>query len=145
MCVLSVRFFVAHVLGVQTARKRKTSACPAEKGLRSPLANGTPLHPIPAFHGQRSRANYSPWGRKESDITEHTHGLHRCAISESSFGWQYAAWIVGMGWEEPRTMPSNTVVTRHLHFKLNRIKNFVFQLFQHFKCSAATCGWWLPY
>ena len=38
MCVHSVRFFVAHVLGVQTARKRKTSACPAEKGLRSPLA-----------------------------------------------------------------------------------------------------------
>ena len=25
------------------------------------------------FHGQRSLVGYSPWGRKESDTTEHTH------------------------------------------------------------------------
>ena len=25
------------------------------------------------FHGQRSLAGYSPWGRKESDTTEHAH------------------------------------------------------------------------
>jgi len=25
------------------------------------------------FHGQRSLEGYSPWGRKESDMTEHTH------------------------------------------------------------------------
>ena len=38
--------------------------------------------PTPAFlpgefHGQRSLASYSPWGLKESDITEHslTHSL----------------------------------------------------------------------
>ena len=24
-------------------------------------------------HGQRSLAGYSPWGRQESDTTEHTH------------------------------------------------------------------------
>ena len=24
-------------------------------------------------HGQRSLASYSPWGHKESDITEHAH------------------------------------------------------------------------
>ena len=24
------------------------------------------------FHGQRSLAGYSPWGHKESDMTEHT-------------------------------------------------------------------------
>ena len=24
------------------------------------------------FHGQRSLASYSPWGHKESDVTEHT-------------------------------------------------------------------------
>ena len=34
--------------------------------------------PTPVFlrgesHGQRSRAGYSPWGRRESDTTEHTH------------------------------------------------------------------------
>ena len=26
------------------------------------------------FHGQRSLADYSPWGHKESDTTEQTHG-----------------------------------------------------------------------
>ena len=25
------------------------------------------------FHGRRSLVDYSPWGRKESDMTEHTH------------------------------------------------------------------------
>ena len=34
--------------------------------------------PIPAslpgkFHGQRSLAGYSPWGRKESEMTTHAH------------------------------------------------------------------------
>ena len=34
--------------------------------------------PSPVFlpeksHGQRSLAGYSPWGHKESDMTEHTH------------------------------------------------------------------------
>ena len=28
-------------------------------------------------HGQRSLAGYSPWGHKESDMTEHTcHAMH---------------------------------------------------------------------
>lgn len=45
------------------------------------VGNGTPLHPIPAFHGQRTRAELQSMGpQRESDITEHTHGLHRCAI-----------------------------------------------------------------
>ena len=25
------------------------------------------------FHGQKSLAGHSPWGRKELDMTEHTH------------------------------------------------------------------------
>ena len=29
------------------------------------------------FHGQRSLAGYSPWGRKELDTTEHTHVFMR--------------------------------------------------------------------
>ena len=29
------------------------------------------------FHGQKSLASYSPWGRKKSDMTEHTH-THTC-------------------------------------------------------------------
>ena len=39
------------------------------------------MAPTPAFlpresHGQRSLAGYSPWVRKESDVTEHAHIFH---------------------------------------------------------------------
>ena len=33
----------------------------------------TPVFLLGEFHGQRSLAGYSPWGRKELDTTEHTH------------------------------------------------------------------------
>ena len=33
----------------------------------------TPVFLPGKFHGQRSLEGYSPWGRKESDTTEHTH------------------------------------------------------------------------
>ena len=33
----------------------------------------TPVFLPRKFYGQRGRAGYSPWGRKESDMTEHTH------------------------------------------------------------------------
>ena len=33
----------------------------------------TPVFLPGRFHGQRGLAGYSPWGRKESDMTEHTH------------------------------------------------------------------------
>ena len=29
------------------------------------------------FHGQRSLVNYSPWGRKESDMAKHSHTYTR--------------------------------------------------------------------
>jgi len=32
-----------------------------------------PVFLLGKFHGQRSLAGYSPWGRKEPDMTEHTH------------------------------------------------------------------------
>ena len=39
--------------------------CPGER-------NGYPLQdPCLEFHGQRSLVGYSPWGLKESDVTEH--------------------------------------------------------------------------
>ena len=31
------------------------------------------------FHGQRSLEGYSPWGHKESDMTEHL-STHTCAF-----------------------------------------------------------------
>ena len=49
-------------------------------GWEDPLEEG--MAPTPIFlpgesHGQRSVAGYSPWGRKESDMTEATqHAAH---------------------------------------------------------------------
>ena len=34
------------------------------------------------FHGQRSLVGYSPWGHKESDLTEHQHSKHKAWGSE---------------------------------------------------------------
>ena len=43
-------------------------------GLEDPLEKGeratTPVFLPGEFHGQRSLAGYSPWSRKESDMTE---------------------------------------------------------------------------
>ena len=42
-------------------------------GRSSGIGNGyAPVFFPGKFHGQRSLAGYSPWGRKESDETEHT-------------------------------------------------------------------------
>ena len=35
----------------------------------------TPVFLPGKFHGWRSLEDYSPWGHKESDMTEHTHTL----------------------------------------------------------------------
>ena len=76
-------------MGFPSRSVGKKSACNAEDtrdaGLipgsgRSPgRGNGNPLlaWEIPfmpgKFHGQRSLVGHSPWGRKESDKTEHAH------------------------------------------------------------------------
>ena len=40
------------------------------------------------IHGQRSLTGYSPWGHKESDMTEHTCASHVCThISFSMWTW----------------------------------------------------------
>ena len=42
---------------------------------RSPGGHGNPLQYscLENSHGQRSLVGYSPWGRKESNMTEHAH------------------------------------------------------------------------
>ena len=72
-------------MGFPGGSDSKESACNAGypgliPGLgRSPgKRNGYPLTPVflpEESRGQRSLAGYSPWGRKESDVTEHTHFL----------------------------------------------------------------------
>ena len=46
--------------------------------------NGRPLTPVfwpREFHGQGRLVGYSPWGRKESDMTEHTHMIQLFIVS----------------------------------------------------------------
>ena len=48
-------------------------------GREKPLEKGMATHSSTLageFHGQRSRAGYSPWGRKESDTTESHNVTH---------------------------------------------------------------------
>ena len=49
--------------------------------------------PTPVFlpgesHGQRRLMGYSPWGHKESDMTEHAH-THKHKISHVSKSWEW--------------------------------------------------------
>ena len=43
-----------------------------EETLKKEIAT-TPVFLPGKFHEQRSLAGYSPWGHKQSDVTEHTH------------------------------------------------------------------------
>jgi len=46
-------------------------------GCEDPLEEGTATHSsiLREFHGQRNLAGYSPWGRKESNMTEMMNAL----------------------------------------------------------------------
>ena len=64
-------------LPANAADKRDSDLIP---GLGRSLGVGkwqsTPVFLPGKFQGQRGLAGYSPWGRKESDTTEHTHKVH---------------------------------------------------------------------
>ena len=65
-------------MGVPGGSDGKESACNAGNlgsipGLGRPPGEGNSYIPVfwpGEFHGQRSLAGYSPWGHKESDMTE---------------------------------------------------------------------------
>ena len=53
-------------------------------------------------HGQRSLAAYSPWGHKESDMTNHSTSWASLVVQmakESPAVWE--TWIWSLGWEDP--------------------------------------------
>ena len=54
----------------------------------------TPVFLPGEFHGQRSLAGYSPWGHKESDITEwHTHiMIYYSALKRRLHVWMMPVW-----------------------------------------------------
>jgi len=75
----------------------KESVCQCRRHRFDPWAGKIPCRMIwqstPVFlpgksHGQRSLAGYSPWGRKELDMTEHTQSLRivRHQVKESLWG-----------------------------------------------------------
>ena len=52
------------------------------------VENGNQTVSLPAkFHGQRSLAGYSPWGRKESDTTEHSTAHNKYILLFSTQGF----------------------------------------------------------
>ena len=64
----------------------KESTCQCRRPGFDPRAGKIPWrrkwHSTPVFlpgelHGQRNLAGYRPWGRKESDMTEHTHKISK--------------------------------------------------------------------
>ena len=61
---------------------------------------GRRWQPTPVFlpgesHGQRSLVSYCPWGRKESDTTEHTAHTHKSALK--MLYQQCLLWFVNNG------------------------------------------------
>ena len=59
------------------------------------------MQPTPVFlpeksHGQRSLVGYSPWGHKDSDMTEHTHTCSSISHKfEVFFFFCHIVWHVG--------------------------------------------------
>ena len=49
-----------------------------ESGRSPGVGNGNPFHTfLPGkFHGLRNQASFSPWGCKQSDMTDHAHILY---------------------------------------------------------------------
>ena len=50
-------------------------------------------HPAPIFlpgesHGQRSLVGYSPWGHKESEMTENTHSIYYGSVEGHLLSWR---------------------------------------------------------
>ena len=54
----------------------------------------TPVFFPGKFHGQRSLVGYSPWGHKESDITECTH-KHTQGHFKGNIGRKRLSWVLG--------------------------------------------------
>ena len=79
-------------------------------GQKDPLGRKwqpTPVFLPGKFHGQRSLASYSPWGRKESDTAEHslTHSLTR--LVETGLFKESGRSAAGIeeGWNQPSDPP----------------------------------------
>ena len=73
--------YVLHFYGLPGGSDSKESACNVgypslipELGRSPDVGNSNPLqYSCGKCHGQKSPAGYSPWGCKESDMTEHAH------------------------------------------------------------------------
>ena len=99
-----------YVLDFPSGSNSKESACNAGDpgsipGLGKSAREGNG-NPIPGFlpgefHGQRSLAGYSPWGRKESDTTERLTHMMRVLLSSLCCMWENCS--TGMLVANPRS------------------------------------------
>ena len=85
---------------------------PQKKGLKGIFwrrkRQPTPVILPGRFHGLRSLVGYSPWGCKESDMTEQLHSHHSGIIWASlvaqmvkNLPAMQATWIPPKGWKDP--------------------------------------------
>ena len=76
------------------------------------MSNNKKRQPTPVFlpgelHGQRSLADYSPWGCKELDMTEqlsltHSNLLPRaCLVAQEKNLSVQEMWVQSLDWEDP--------------------------------------------
>ena len=86
---------------------------------RSPgVGNGNPLH------GQISLAGYNPWGRKASDMTEHTYTHTHKSAHKPSRGSGHVS-------NDSNAQKSHSAKSRAFHNLLNHlIHNFILRRFR---------------
>ena len=74
----------------EESHRRQDMGLIPESGIYPGEANGNPLQYSCLENpcGQKSLVGYSPWGRKESDMTEHTHSTQKCGSWTSVIIWK---------------------------------------------------------
>ena len=81
------------------------------------------------FHGQRSLAGYSPWGHKESDITER---LHFLSFLSAFLMVQFSHWYMTTG--ETIVLIRWTFVSKVMSLLFQMLPRFVITFFPRRKC-----------
>ena len=89
------------------------------EGWEDPLCRGrraTPGYVPGTLHEPRSLAGYHPWGRKESDVTEHTQThTHGNEVDQPDRVTWHSPWVTGS-----QTWPNTHTTHRHTHTDTHR-------------------------
>ena len=107
-------------------------------GREDPLERGMATIPVflpGEFHGQRSLADYSPWGRKESDTTEQlTHTQYTCLENPMNRGaWRATVhrvpksqtWLKRLGMHARTAPPTSKFLKTTMFFLPSNLYSFL--------------------